>query len=95
MLLEALGISLGKDVLVYAGDTFQGEYFAVVKSQNPFNEHKFMLLILVNGTTAEKKLLECWNEFDSSGLFYSEAIIWGNDRYFYYTREGVLECPLQ
>lgn len=79
--LDAAGVRVDKTFLEYRGQSFTGEYFALIKSINPFNHDKTALLLILNGDSLEEELLKLMSSFDSNPVFYHEAVVYSEGWY--------------
>lgn len=80
-ILESCGIKAGVSGIYYNNTEYMGEYFGLVKCQNPFNSDFLTLIIVFNNHSCQDELAKFFNSFDSNGLFYSDVVISCNGSY--------------
>ncbi len=80
-LLKQAGFQLGTAKVSYQGRELTGDFFGLIKIQNPYNSGKLGLLVLYQGRQAENELLNAFNGFDYNPLFYNDVIIYCNNEY--------------
>lgn len=79
--IKRLNLRCDTESLLYGESEFTGDYFAMIKSENPYDKTKKALIILANGAEAESALVEFMDSFDVNSLFYSDAVIYSNGKY--------------
>ena len=60
---------------------FRGDYFAFIKGKNPFNQDRFILLVIYNNDDVEEEIINFLKSYDSNGLFYSDAVVYHHGTY--------------
>ncbi|WP_265445502.1 hypothetical protein [Acetivibrio straminisolvens] len=83
-LWKEIGFEFGKSHINYKNNKFTGDYFAMVKCENPFSKGKHALFVVYNSDRAAEELISFLNTFDINSLFYSEAIVYNNGNYYSY-----------
>ncbi|OPZ87129.1 MAG: hypothetical protein BWY74_03470 [Firmicutes bacterium ADurb.Bin419] len=79
-----IGLEFDKHQIKYRKNEFTGDYFAMVKCKNPYNNSKHALFVVYNSDGAGEELVNFLNTFDTNSLFYSEAVIYNNENYHSY-----------
>ncbi len=83
-LWKDIKLEFNKQWINYGNDQFTGDYFALVKCKNPYNNGNHALFVVYNSDRAGEKLVNFLNTFDTNSLFYSEALIFNNENYHSY-----------
>lgn len=84
--IKLMGSKIGLDFDIqhinYKNNKFYGDYFAVIKCRNPYDESKLALFIIYNGEKMGEELMILLKA-TSISEFYSEAIIYNNGQYHF------------
>lgn len=80
-MLKVSGLTLEQNRISYGKYQLSGDYFALIKVNNPFNEAKRAMIVTCNSTGAGEEMLKFLNSFDSNPLFYSDAVIYNNGEF--------------
>ncbi len=82
MILDSTGIHAGSAYLQYKDRTFNGEYFALIKCQNPVNVRYCTVLLLFNSDTMQQLLTQIYASFQYHPLFENDIIIFNEQEYY-------------
>lgn len=77
-------LEFDKHQINYRKNNFTGDYFALVKCKNPYNNSNHALFVIYNSDRAGEELMNFLNTFDVNSLFYSEAVVYNNGNYYSY-----------
>jgi hypothetical protein len=80
-ILARCGISASASGISYDNAEYRGEYFGLVKCENPFNDAFSALIIVFNNHSCRDELVKFFNSFDRNGLFYSDVVIFHRGSY--------------
>ncbi|RCX12560.1 hypothetical protein DFR58_12164 [Anaerobacterium chartisolvens] len=83
-LLKESGVSVYGCCMEYRGKKYCGDYFALIRYDSPFDPEKSVLLAICSSGVAMAKMTELINSFDSSPVFYNDAIIYSEGAYEYF-----------
>ncbi len=78
---ENLGLEFDSGSIKYKGNSYNGDYFAFIKCDNPYNSSKLAAFVIYNSESAGEELVNFLNTFDTNSLFYSEAVIFSGGCY--------------
>jgi hypothetical protein len=77
-------LEFDKHQINYRKNNFTGDYFALVKCKNPYNNSSHALFVIYNSDRVGEELMNFLNTFDVNSLFYSEAVVYNNGNYYSY-----------
>ncbi|MFZ5989299.1 MAG: hypothetical protein ACOYWZ_19565 [Bacillota bacterium] len=80
-ILNSAGLKIHRYGIGYGQMEYKGDYFAVIKCENPLDKEKLSVLIVYNSDEVEDELIKFLNSFDTNSLFYSDAVIYNNGSY--------------
>ncbi|RCX12562.1 hypothetical protein DFR58_12166 [Anaerobacterium chartisolvens] len=83
-LLKGSGVSMSGGCMEYRGKKYCGDYFALIRSDSPFNGERSVLLAICSTGEAMTQMAGLLSSFDYSPVFYNDAIVYSSTGYEYF-----------
>ncbi|MCX7922797.1 MAG: hypothetical protein N3B21_12430 [Clostridia bacterium] len=80
-ILNKVGLKVEANTLNYDGKEFCGEYFALIKRSNPFNNQCNALIIAYNNDALLEELSNLFNYFGMNPMLFNDEIVYNNGEY--------------
>jgi pimeloyl-ACP methyl ester carboxylesterase len=87
-ILDAVGLSPGRDGVDYGNQQYSGAYFALIKCSNPDISGYFTLAVIYNEDSMVEELIHFWNAFDYENFFFSDAVLYHQGLYHSFRNES-------
>jgi hypothetical protein len=75
-------IQIESDRIYINENSFEGQYFAVIKYPNPYNKDKVALLVVYNSDQLETELMKFWGSYYINPIFHSNAVVYNGGSYY-------------
>jgi|GEM_PF-1930964 len=79
--LRELGLALDARQLTLEERVFEGPYYAFIKCRHPLQPDRLVLVVAYNNECVEHELLLLMNAFETSPLFYNDALVYDGTGY--------------
>ncbi|MCL6459036.1 MAG: hypothetical protein K6T85_13605, partial [Gorillibacterium sp.] len=75
-LLADIGLTADAYHIIWSGECFEGDYFALISCPHPSFPERLILIAIYNGDQLDNEYISLMNSFDSNPLFYNDALIY-------------------